>query len=333
MQFALRNWSEILRTQKLSSERAMDGVSRWLLITRASVFPMTLTSGAIGGLLAAGHPQAQWGYFIMALLSLLLAHAANNMIGDYLVVESGIHADEYARTHFAPHPTLSGLITKTGLILAIAVVFLLVLVSLLDLTEQRGWPVAAFALLGGIVSLGYVAPPIGLKHRGMGELGVALVWGPLMIAGTFFVTTGELEPWIVVASLPYSLLVTAVLIGKHIDTVEIDAREGAETLPVILGVERALFLNQLLMVLFFVFVVFLILVGKIGVGAFVVFAASRRLWQTLKVYSQPRPESAPADYPVWPLWYGAWAFTLTRLAGGLFVLGLILGIIFPLRLG
>ena len=213
MQSALQNWSEILRTQNLSSERAMDGVSRWLLITRASVFPMTLTSGAIGGLLAAGHPHTHWGYFAMALLSLLLAHAASNMISDYLVVESGTHADEYAQTHFAPHPIHSGLISKTGLIIAIAVVFLLVLAALHYLTGVRGWPVAAFALLGGIVSLGYVAPPIQLKHRGMGEPGVALVWGPLMIAGTYFVTTGGLEPWIVVASLPYSLLVTAVLIG------------------------------------------------------------------------------------------------------------------------
>ena len=117
-----------------------------------------------------------------------------------------------------------------GLILSIAVTFLLVLVTLLYLTEARGWPVAAFALLGGIVSLGYVAGPIAWTHRGMGELGVALVWGPLMISGTYFVTTGGLEPGIVAASLPYSLLVTTVLIGKHIDTIEVDMRQGAQTL-------------------------------------------------------------------------------------------------------
>jgi hypothetical protein len=100
-----------------------------------------------------------------------------------------------------------------------------------------------------------------------------------------------------------------------------------------LGVERALFLNQLLMVLFFVFVVILILVGKIGVSALVVVVAAPRLWQTLKVYSQPRPESAPEGHPGWPLWYGTWAFRLTRLAGALFVLGLILDMISPIRLG
>jgi hypothetical protein len=31
------------------------------------------------------------------------------------------------------------------------------------------------------------------------------------------------------------------------------------------------------------------------------------------------------------LWYAAWAFSLTRLAGGLFVLGLIMDVVYPIR--
>ena len=45
----VRNWGEILRTQNLSPDKEIDTVSRWLLITRASVIPMTITSAAIGG--------------------------------------------------------------------------------------------------------------------------------------------------------------------------------------------------------------------------------------------------------------------------------------------
>ena len=56
MASAIRNWGEIIRTQNLSPDKAMDPVSRWLLITRASVFPMTIISGLIGGLLAAARP-------------------------------------------------------------------------------------------------------------------------------------------------------------------------------------------------------------------------------------------------------------------------------------
>jgi 1,4-dihydroxy-2-naphthoate octaprenyltransferase len=329
---SLQNWGEILRTQNLSSEKAMDSVSRWLLITRASVFPMTLTSGAIGGFLAASAPDPNWLYFTIALLGLVLAHAANNMINDYFDLESGVDSDEYVRTKYAPHPVLSGLISKTGLILAIAIVNLLDLGILLYLTEARGWGIAAFALLGLFVSVGYVAPPIQLKHRGLGEPGVALVWGPLMIGGTYYATTGTLEPWVLVASLPYAILVTTVLIGKHIDKYDADAAKGIHTLPVLLGRERSLFLNQQLMVTYFVFVLSLVMVGSLGVWTLLTFVAVPRMWEVIKTYNKPPPEEPPPDYPIWPLWYVAWAFTLTRRAGGLFVLGLILDAIYPVHL-
>lgn len=333
MRSELRNWGEILRTQNLSSGRAMDPVSRWLLIARASLFPLTITSGAIGGLLAAGNPDARWGCFALALFALILAQAASNMINDYVDLEAGINPDEYRRVQCAPHPILSGLISKTGLILAIALVDLLVLGIILYLTEIQGWPVAAFALLGLSIGIGYGAPPIQLKHRGLGVPAVVLLWGPLMVGGTYFATTGGLEPWILVASLPYSLLVAAVLIGKHIDQIDLDSQRGIRTLPVRVGTDRALFLNQQLMVLFIVFVISLVLVGRVGVWALLVIAAAHHLWRALRIHSQPRPESAPRGCSYWPLWYAAPVFSLARVAGALFVLALILDAIFPMRLG
>jgi len=329
MASAFQNWSEVLRTQNLSSERTMDLGSRWLLIVRASVIPMTIISAAIGGLLAVRAPETDWIYFTAALLGLILAHAANNMINDYVDLESGVDTEEYVRTQYAPHPVLSGLVSKTGLLLAIAVVNMLDVTILLYLTEARGWPVAAFAVLGLFVSVFYVAPPLKLKHRGLGEPGVFVVWGPLMIGGTYYVTTGTLPPWVLVASVPYAILVTTVLIGKHVDKFDADSERNIHTLPVLLGKERALFLNQELMVAFFALVLCLVLVGTLGVWTLLVFLALPRLWQALKVYNQPKPESAPPDYPIWPLWYVAWAFTLTRRAGALLVLGLLLSAIFP----
>src|SRR5215831_10798717 len=79
----LDNWRHILAQGNLPAGRAIDGVSRWLLITRACVFSMTATSALIGGLLAAATaPAPNWGYFTLALAGLVLAHAANNMIND-----------------------------------------------------------------------------------------------------------------------------------------------------------------------------------------------------------------------------------------------------------
>jgi len=327
----VQNWGEILRTQNLQSESRMDAVSKWLLITRASVFPMTLISGAIGGLLAAASPagaQVNWGYFGLAMVGLVVAHAANNMINDYFDLEQGVDDESYVRGQYAPHAVLSGLISKKGLVAAIAVANLIDLGILVYLSQVRGWVVPAFALAGLFVSVFYVAPPLRLKHHGFGEPGVFLVWGPLMIGGTFFVTTGQLPAWVFVASLPYALLVTTVLIGKHVDKYEADKAKGIHTVPVLLGPERSLFLNQVLMVSFFVLVLCLVLVGTLGAWALLVFLALPQLRKVLRVYNQPAPASAPPGYPLWPLWYVSWAFLLTRSAGALLVLGLVLNAIF-----
>ena len=62
-------WKEILETANPPKTRPLDTVGKWLVITRAAVFPMTIWSGLIGGLLAveanrvAGGPPVDWGLF------------------------------------------------------------------------------------------------------------------------------------------------------------------------------------------------------------------------------------------------------------------------------
>ena len=55
-------------------------LSKWLLITRACVFSMTLVAGLIGGLLAVGAENANWWLFAVAIVGVVFAHAANNMM-------------------------------------------------------------------------------------------------------------------------------------------------------------------------------------------------------------------------------------------------------------
>ena len=330
-----RNWAEVLRTQNLSSDQTMDMVSRWLLITRASVFPMTITSGVLGGLLAVAGPTpaaANWFFLALALFGLVLAHAANNMINDYFDLAGGVDSANYVRGQYAPHPILNGLVSKGGLIAAIAVVNAIDLAILVYLGTERGPLVYVFALAGLFISVFYVAPPLKLKHHGFGEPGVFLVWGPLMIAGTYFVTTGAAPAWVFAASLPYALLVTVVLFGKHIDKLEADAAKGIHTLPVLLGETQARFVAQALMVSFFVVMGILVLTGTLGVWTLASFAALPRCIEVMRVFRTPKPAEPPPGYPLWPLWYVAWAFLLTRRAGVLFALGLVATAIYPVFL-
>jgi len=321
----LNVWREVLLTMNLPEDKPIDGVSRWLIMTRAGVIPMTLTSGLVAGLLAIGAPHANWLYFMLALVGLVLAHASNNLINDYFDLESGIDTAEAPRALYAPHPILSGWITRGGLLRAIVAINAIDAAILIVLFMARGWPVVAFALAGLLISVFYVAPPVRLKHHGLGEPAVFIVWGPLMVCGTYFVITGALPGWVWSASLPYAILVTTVLIGKHIDKLPYDSERQVRTLPVILGQRTALRLNQVLMCAFYVVVGILVLVKVFAFATLIVLAAVPMLRQTLDLYSRPKPDQPPPNYPVWPLWYVASAFVHARRAGALLVLGLILG--------
>ncbi len=323
----LKNWRESLLTMNLPDER-MDGVSRWLIITRAGVIPMTLTSGLIGGLLAMRSANPNWLYFIVTLVGLGIAHACNNLINDYFDLAGGIDTALAPRALYAPHPVLAGWVTKAQLIRAIVALNLIDAAIMIFLCAVRGWAVVLFALAGLFISVFYVAPPVRLKHLGLGEPGVFIVWGPLMVGGTYFVTTGAVPSWVWVASLPYAILVTSVLIGKHFDKLPYDSGLGVRTLPVILGEKRALRLNQALMISFYIVVAAMVVTRTLGFGALLVLGALPMLFQVLEVYSKPKPISPPPGYPVWPLWYVSAAFVHTRRAGALFVLGLFLNWIF-----
>ncbi|MDQ2854126.1 MAG: prenyltransferase [Chloroflexota bacterium] len=327
----LTTWRYVMNHANMPDGVKMDSVSKWLIVTRAAVFTMTATSGLIGGLLAIGTAGAQVNYWYLALsiIGLVIAHAANNMINDYFDLEGGVDTDEYVRALYAPHPILSGWLTKAQLRNAILLMQAFDLAILVVLVWARGPWVAAFALGGLFISVFYVAPPIKLKHRGLGEPGVFIVWGPLMIAGTYFVATGTLPGWVWVDSLPYAILVTTVLFGKHIDKIAADTAKGIHTLPVILGEARARLVAQGLMIAFYPIVIGSALVGWIGPFVMLVVLGLPLLVTVLRQFSRPRPESPPHSYVGWPLWFVGGAFLHTRRAGGLLILGLLLNAVLP----
>jgi 1,4-dihydroxy-2-naphthoate octaprenyltransferase len=336
----LRVWKTAYNTANLpvGMTTPPDAVSKWLVITRAAVFSMTVTSGLIGGLLAVGAAQltgevsVNWGLLALAVVGLVVAHAANNMINDYFDLEGGIDTDDYVRALYAPHPILSGWVTKRQLGRAILMMNAIDFAILVFFVSQRGPLVIPFALGGLFVSVFYVAPPIRLKHIGLGEPGVFIVWGPLMVVGTFFVATGEIPGWAWIASLPYAILVTTVLFGKHIDKIEADRKKGVRTMPVLLGERNARLVARALMIAFYPIVLAAVAVGWIGPWVALVVLGIPRLLTTLKTYSVPRPESPPHSYVGWPLWFVGASFVHTRRAGALLILGLLLNAFLPVHL-
>ncbi len=317
----LWRWGFVLRTCNPPPGK-IDIVSKWLVLVRACVFPLTVTSAAIGGLLAVGHADFDPWLFALSAVGLLIAHSANNLMNDIGDLGSSIDTQNYPRALYAPHPVLSGLITKKGIWIAAAVFNLLSLGVLIVLTAARGWAIVGFALAGFFVSAGYAAPPFRLKKRGLGEPGVLLVWGPLMVGGTYYAATGDIAANVIAASIPYALLSTTVLMGKHIDKIPWDGPKKVGTLPVLLGEARARAITLGMIIGFYASLPVLVAVDALPPWVFLSAAAIPRLIQVARAYQRPRPPEPPKGYPVWPLWYAPLAFVHARRAGALFLLGL-----------
>src|SRR6476620_1993142 len=185
---------------------------------------------------------------------------ANNIMNDLFDLEVGTDTADYPRNLYSPHPVISGVVSRGRLAVYALVVNVACLAIMLYLTAERGWPIIAFALGGFFLSAAYTAPPLRLKKHGLGEPTVLVVWGPLMVGGVYYSATGSIPGAVVLASLPYAVLCTTVLMGKHIDKIPWDAADGTHTLPVILGEARARRVTQGMFAVFYLSVIALVIV-------------------------------------------------------------------------
>jgi 1,4-dihydroxy-2-naphthoate polyprenyltransferase len=314
-------WRYALSTTNLPDGR-IDAVTRWIVVSRAAVLPMTLVAGLVAALLAARAPHVDWRWLILAVIGITLAHVANNLMNDLYDTTAGSDTVNYPRALYAPHPILSGLVTRRALIVSVLFLNAADLVILVVLAWARGLPVVAFALTGFVLSVAYTAPPLRLKKRGLGEPAVLLVWGPLMVGGTYYAGVGSITWQVLLASLPYALLCTSVLMGKHTDKIPYDEPLGIRTLPVLLGERRARAATLVLMAAFYVLVVVCVLAGALPWPALLALGALYRFVSVWTWFRQPPPPEPPRPVPVWPLWFAALAFVHLRVAGPLLVAGL-----------
>jgi 1,4-dihydroxy-2-naphthoate octaprenyltransferase len=112
----------------------------------------------------------------------------------------------------------------------------------LYLTYRGGWPILAFAVLGGLAAIFYVAPPIRWAYRGLGETVIALSYGPWMVLGSLYLHTGAVSLGALWASLVPGLLIMALAVVNAIPDYHQDRLVGKKNLVVRLGRRRGVWL-------------------------------------------------------------------------------------------
>ncbi|MGB3716427.1 MAG: prenyltransferase [Candidatus Promineifilaceae bacterium] len=302
----------------------LDIISKWLIASRAAVLVITFISAAIAGIFAIHEDKFDLVLWLIVTFGLVMAHATNNLVNDMTDSWKGVDkGDDAFRSQYGPQPIEHGLLTMRQMFVYAAVTGSIALAAGLYLVYVRGPNTLVLLGLGIFFALLYTWP---LKHIGLGEVAVLIVWGPLMIGGGYYVITGEWSWEVVLAGLPYALGATTVIFGKHIDKIKGDKDRGLHTLPVILGDRNSRYVAIGMMVLQYLLVVAMIIGRFFTPAMLLVFLAIRKFQLAYKVFSQPKPEQPPEEYPEdsWPLWYVAFAFLHNRTYGLFFIVGLLI---------
>ncbi len=321
-----RMWSRALRViPRVSKDEwaRLDLVSRWLIATRAAVFVMTAVAAGIGGLLALRDGLFSGPRLLACVIGLVFAHATNNLLNDLTDHLKGVDKDNYFRAQYGPQPLEHGLLTIRQVLRYAAFSGAVALAAGLYLVLTTGGVTLTLLAAGIFFVLFYTWP---LKYIGLGEPSVLLVWGPLMVGGTYYVVTGgHYDPSVTWISLAYAIGPTAVLFGKHTDKLKADRAKGIHTLPVILGEPASRYAVLAMLFAQMLLTIGLVARGQLGWPLLVVLFALPALRRTVPVFLRPRPDVRPPKFPehIWPTYLVAYAFRYNRVFGLLFLLGLL----------
>ncbi len=218
-----------------------------LVITRMPFLSAVIMPTLIGGALAYSYfldgAAFNWLYFSLTLLGVALLHLASNVLNDYFDVKDG--TDDANNEYFLQYSGGSraielGLITLEGTKRLGITLLVAALVIGLYLTYATGLPTLIIGLVGMAIGYFYTAPPVRLVARhGLGELGIALAFGPLVTLGTVYVLTQELSALAFLAGVPAGLLTANILLINEFPDAKSDATTGKNHLVVTFGKQKS----------------------------------------------------------------------------------------------
>jgi len=186
------------------------------------------------------------------------------------------------------------------------------------LTVRVGWPILVFALLGGAAAIFYEAPPVRWSYRGLGELVIALAYGPWLVLGSLYLHAGALSWDAFWASLVPGFLIMALAVVNAIPDFHQDRLVGKRNLVVRIGRRRAVWLYVGLAAAALVVVVGGVVAQRFPIGCLAALAANPLLIASARravgTFDRPR-QFLPAIRSI---------VACYAVATGLFMLGLFL---------
>jgi 1,4-dihydroxy-2-naphthoate octaprenyltransferase len=272
----------------------MNLFQNWFLASRPWSFTMTAISVSVGSVLAALSGHFSWYLYVITLMGMVILHAATNLINDYYDVRSGVDRLEVSTAKYRPHPLLEGKLKPLQVRNVAVVLYCLAALSGTYLAMTRGSVIVVMVILGAVASLFYTAPPFKYKYNALGELSVFLVWGPLMVEGSYFVQMRKLSPEVLFVSLPFGILVALVLLINNTRDIAHDRINNIRTLPIMIGQRNSIRLFMALIILAYLSILVMSILGPLHLWSLMVLVSLPLSYRLFKRMGQGIPLDADA---------------------------------------
>ncbi|HOW89041.1 MAG TPA: 1,4-dihydroxy-2-naphthoate octaprenyltransferase [Elusimicrobiales bacterium] len=211
-------------------------MSNIFLILRAYSWPASIVPVLIGSAVARRHGTFSWTYFWLTLLAALSVHSGANLANTYFDFRNGVDKRESADDR----GLVDGLISPSMAMRLALSLFAVSAAIGLWLSVTRPLPeLTAVGLAGFMLAWFYTAGLVRYKYRALGDLGIFLAFGPLIVSGTALIQAGRFLPEALTASLPAGLLIAAIVHANNMRDSGPDRDSGVRTLAGSLGPERA----------------------------------------------------------------------------------------------
>jgi 1,4-dihydroxy-2-naphthoate octaprenyltransferase len=218
--------------------------SIWLRAVRPHFVPPSILPALLGSMIGWSRLHVfKWEEFALVMVGVVFNHFGLNMIDDVFDFLNSIdqsHIDEKNPYTGGSGVLTDGLLTVRQMIWGSGTCFGITALIGFYLTFTCGLPVLLLGIIGFASSLFYAMPPIKFGYRGLGEVGLLINFGPVIVLGSYYVQTLSLsiEPFLV--SLILGLMMWSMIIINEIPDYEEDLHGGKLNLVARFGRKRAL---------------------------------------------------------------------------------------------
>jgi 1,4-dihydroxy-2-naphthoate octaprenyltransferase len=231
----------------------------WWKNARPVALPQSLFPAVLAVCLASKMSDFSIYLSVAAVLGVMFAHLCSNLLDDYFdykATDTTLRGDlerKGIRARIAKCTYLiSGETTVKQLFTVCCILGMVAITIGGVIFLQRGVVVFYIAAIAAILGFFYSGPPLKLSYRGLGELVIGFVFGPLLMCGVYYAACGALSWSIFFISISVGLLVVNIVYSHSIMDYEPDKSCGKMTFAVLLNNKKYMMIT-LFVILFTIF--------------------------------------------------------------------------------